>query len=100
MSLFYTMPSKHVKSEIRILGLDDSYFKKGKYRDVLVIGTIFRAGKYLEGVLSFNVRTDGSNSTSKIIDAISFALMLPGSGTISNPQPQTEENNINESIEK
>ena len=43
-----------VKKEIRVIGIDDSPFKKFSRQKILVIGTIFRGGNWLDGVLSTN----------------------------------------------
>jgi endonuclease V-like protein UPF0215 family len=57
-----------VKPEIRIIGIDDSPFDKfhGSKR-VLVIGAVFRAGKWLEGVVSTHIVKDGTDATKKLI---------------------------------
>lgn len=60
-----------VKEEIRILGIDDSPFEKFKRgKKVLVIGCVFRAGKWLDGVVSTYVSCDGTNSTKKLTSLI------------------------------
>lgn len=51
-----------IKKEIRVIGIDDSPFNK-KDRKCLVIGTIFRGGNYIDGVVSCSVDVDGDNST-------------------------------------
>ena len=58
-----------IKDEIRILGIDDSPFS---FRDdsVLLVGCIFRGGKWLDGVLSTRVEVDGLDATEKIIDMV------------------------------
>lgn len=58
-----------MKREIRILGLDDSPFTK-KDKKVLVIGTMYRGGNFLDGIISFQVERDGEDATQKIIDMI------------------------------
>lgn len=59
-----------IKDEIRIIAWDDGPFVFGsKGKDVL-IGTIFRGGKILEGILKTEVKIDGTDSTKKIIDKI------------------------------
>ena len=51
-----------MKSQIRLLGIDDSPFTfTDKYSTV--IGVIMRGGEYLEGVLSRQVTIDGSDAT-------------------------------------
>ena len=58
------------KREIRTIGIDDSPFKKFKKGDILVIGTIFRGGTLLDGILTTKVAIDGNNSTKKLIEMI------------------------------
>lgn len=61
---------KKIKKEIRIIGIDDSPFSKSKKGDVLIIGTIFRGGTILEGIVSSYVEVDGNNSTDKLAEMI------------------------------
>lgn len=66
------MPVKFrkIKPELRILGIDDAPFLfKGRGR-TLLIGTVFRAGKWLDGVLSTKIEIDGLDSTEKIIQMV------------------------------
>lgn len=57
------------KPQIRILGVDDAPFVKGRGR-ALVIGTVFRGGEYMDGLLSTHVEVDGLDSTKILIDWI------------------------------
>ena len=66
-----------MKKEIRVIGIDDSPFKKFKKGKVLVIGTIYRGGLFLDGVLSTKVDIDGSDSTKKISDMINKCKFKP-----------------------
>ncbi len=68
-----------MKNEIRILGIDDAPFDKFKDSDkkVLVVGTIFRGGLYLDGVLSTSVAIDGTNSTQKLVQMINTCKFKP-----------------------
>lgn len=75
-----------IKDEIRILGLDDGPFKRGDEK-VLVVGTIFRGGLSLDGVVSTKVAVDGLDATDKIISLVNSCkfkdlrvLMLDGLG--------------------
>jgi hypothetical protein len=61
---------KIIRKEIRIIGIDDSPFSKTKKGDVLVIGTIFRGGKLMDGLVSTYVQVDGSDATEKLIKLI------------------------------
>jgi len=58
-----------IKSEIRILGFDDGPFTR-KSKRVLIIGVVFRGGKFLEGVLRTYARVDGLDATEKIVKLI------------------------------
>jgi endonuclease V-like protein UPF0215 family len=54
-----------IKSEIRVLGVDDGTFTPHKgYAPV--VGVIFRGGYWLDGVLSTRVKVDGFDATTKI----------------------------------
>lgn len=66
-----------IKKEIRVIGIDDSPFKKFVKGEVLVIGTVFRGGLLLDGVLSTKVDIDGHNSTDKIIEMINRSKFKP-----------------------
>lgn len=59
-----------MKREIRVIGIDDSAFKKVRGKEVLVIGTIYRGGQFMDGIISTKIRKDGNNSTKKLIDMI------------------------------
>jgi uncharacterized protein len=61
---------RHIKKEIRILGIDDSPFHAHTTQPVMIIGTVFRAGKWLDGVLRTFIQGDGRDSTNKIINMI------------------------------
>ena len=58
-----------MKKEIRVLGFDDAPFEKGQ-ETVLVIGTFFRGGEALDGVLSTTVEVDGEDATVKVIELV------------------------------
>ena len=58
-----------MKKEIRVLGLDDAPFELSD-KECLVIGTFFRGGTTLDGVLSTRVAVDGEDATTKIIEAV------------------------------
>ncbi len=54
----------HVKTEIRVLGIDDSALVSEK---VTIIGAFFRGGGQLEGVLRSEITKDGMDATDVII---------------------------------
>jgi len=61
-----------MKQQIRLLGIDDSPFKFGGGK-ALVVGAVMRVPNYLEGVMRTEVTVDGTDST----DAL--AAMVSGS---------------------
>ena len=54
-----------LKPEFRVIGFDDGPFTR-KSKRVMVIGVVFRGGKFLEGVLRTYVKVDGLDATEKI----------------------------------
>ncbi|MEM5791062.1 MAG: DUF99 family protein [Candidatus Aenigmatarchaeota archaeon] len=62
-----------IKSEIRVLGFDDSAFEKNSESLVPVIGVVFRGGKFLDGVLKTEVKVDGLDATEKIVKLINLS---------------------------
>ena len=75
-----------MKKQIRILGIDDAAFDKFKDKEVIVIGTVFRGGDFMDGVMTCKVQVDGDNATKKVIEMINKskfktqfrAIMLDG----------------------
>jgi len=65
------------KKEIRILGIDDSPFRKFKKGNILIVGTIFRGGTLLDGILTTKVAIDGDNSTKKLVDMVNNSKFKP-----------------------
>lgn len=57
----------HVKPEIRILGIDDSALLNEK---VMIVGTIFRGGEWIDGVLRSEITRDGLDATETIVTMI------------------------------
>ncbi len=57
----------HIKPQIRILGIDDSALINKK---VTIIGTFFRGGEQLDGVLCREITKDGMDATDIIIRMI------------------------------
>lgn len=58
-----------MKREVRILGVDDASFKR-EDKEVLVVGTVFRGGEWMDGVLSTYVDVDGDDATDKLVEMI------------------------------
>ncbi|MEN6592351.1 MAG: DUF99 family protein [Methanobacterium sp.] len=61
---------RNIKREIRILGIDDSPFPAHTTQPVMIIGTVFRAGEWLDGVLRTFIQGDGRDATDKIINMV------------------------------
>ncbi len=58
-----------IKPEIRVVGFDDCAFTFGQ-KETIVIGTIFRGGDYLDGLISTKIKVDGLDSTAKLAECI------------------------------
>jgi endonuclease V-like protein UPF0215 family len=58
-----------IKEEVRILGVDDGPFNRGD-EDVLVVGTVFRGGSFMDGVVSTRVSVDGLDATDKLTSLV------------------------------
>lgn len=61
---------RKIKQEIRILGIDDAPFPPHTTNKVMLIGTIFRGGTWLDGVLRTYISGDGRDSTVNIIKMV------------------------------
>jgi len=59
-----------MKSQVRILGIDDSPFRFGD-KESLVVGALVRAPNYLEAVMKTQVDVDGDDSTERLAEMIS-----------------------------
>jgi endonuclease V-like protein UPF0215 family len=66
-----------MKRETRVIGIDDAPFDKRIKKDVLVVGSVFRGGSFLDGLVSTKVRVDGNNSTKKLIAMINASKFRP-----------------------
>lgn len=66
-----------MKKEVRILGIDDGPFDKFKKGKVLVVGTIFRGGSFIDGVVSTKVTVDGIDATKKLITLVNKTKHKP-----------------------
>lgn len=66
-----------MKREIRVVGIDDASFDKFRDRQVLVIGTFFRGGDFIDGILSAKAKVDGNDSTAKISRMINRSKFRP-----------------------
>jgi len=61
---------RKVKSEIRIIGVDDGAFTPQSAEDVRVVGVVFRGGSWFDGILWTTVKVDGLDATEKISNMI------------------------------
>jgi endonuclease V-like protein UPF0215 family len=59
-----------VKDEVRILGVDDAPFNLHSDEKVMLVGTVFRGGCWLDGVLRTEVEVDGVDSTERIVEMV------------------------------
>jgi endonuclease V-like protein UPF0215 family len=55
-----------IKSEIRVVGVDDGVFAPHTEGYALVIGVVFRGGYWLDGVMHTKVKVDGMDANEKI----------------------------------
>lgn len=61
---------REIKSEIRILGIDDCPFNPSRRGKVPLLGVVFRGGLWLDGAMRTEVEIDGRDSTDKIVEMI------------------------------
>lgn len=57
---------QYIKTEIRIVGVDDGFFVPREQGLCDVIGVVFRGGYWLDGVMRTKVDVDGRDATEKI----------------------------------
>lgn len=53
----------HIKPEIRVLGVDDSFLIG---EEIMIVGTVFRGGDWMDGVLRSEITRDGKDATEVI----------------------------------
>jgi endonuclease V-like protein UPF0215 family len=61
---------RKIKSEIRIIGVDDGAFTPHTTEEVYVVGVVFRGGYSFDGVLWATVKVDGLEATERIANMI------------------------------
>ncbi len=66
-----------LKLEARIIGIDDGPFVKHKDKKVLIVGVLYRAGNFPDGVLSTTAAVDGTDATEKIVHMIKKSKFAP-----------------------
>ena len=59
-----------IKSEIRVLGIDDGRFIAQTQGNAMIFGVVLRGGFWLDGVMHTDIEIDGFDSTNKIISMI------------------------------
>ena len=59
-----------IKSEIRVIGVDDGKFTPHTQGSVIVVGVVFRGGFWLDGVMHTDVAIDGYDATKQIASMI------------------------------
>lgn len=59
-----------IKSEIRVLGIDDGKFIPHTEGSVIVVGVVFRGGCSIEGVMHTNIAIDGLDATKQFASMI------------------------------
>jgi endonuclease V-like protein UPF0215 family len=57
-----------MKSQVRVLGIDDSPFKFGD-KEVLIVGVVMRTG-YIDGIMTTTLTVDGKDGDQKIIEMV------------------------------
>jgi uncharacterized protein len=70
---------KRMKKELRVIGIDDAPFDKFDplQKFVMVVGTVFRGGSFMDGLLSCRVEKDGEDATYRIIEMINECKFKP-----------------------
>ena len=61
---------RSIKSEIRVLGIDDGQFVPRTKGTVDVVGVVYRGGYWFEGVMRTKITIDGFDATEKIAKMI------------------------------
>lgn len=56
-----------MKPFVRVLGIDDGFFRPMTRTKTILIGVVYRFGHIVEGIISSEIRVDGLDSTAKII---------------------------------
>jgi len=61
---------RSIKSEIRVLGIDDGQFVPRTKGTVDIVGVVYRGGYWFEGVMRTKITIDGFDATEKIAKMI------------------------------
>ena len=63
-----------IKSEIRVIGVDDGKFTPHKKGIAIVVGVVFKGGLWFEGIMHTNIEVDGFDATEKIATMIKNSI--------------------------
>ncbi len=61
-----TKSLRAIKSEIRVLGVDDGRFVPHAKDRVIIVGVVFRGGSWIQGVMHTDIGIDGLDATEQI----------------------------------
>jgi len=61
------LPIRQVKSEIRVVGVDDARFKRGRDKWTRLVGVVCRGGGQVEGCMQTPIRVDGWDATERLV---------------------------------
>lgn len=64
------MEIRQVKREIRILGVDDARFERGRDEWTRLVGVVYRGGEWMEGCIQTPIRIDGKDVTSRFAEMV------------------------------
>lgn len=64
------MEIRTVKREIRILGVDDARFQRGRDEWTRLIGVVYRGGEWMEGCMQVPIRVDGDDATERLAEMV------------------------------
>lgn len=57
---------RQIKGEIRIVGVDDARFERGRDLWTRLVGVVYRGGQWIEGCMQTPIRVDGEDATSQL----------------------------------
>jgi len=66
-----------MRKEARVIGIDDGPFFKFRKGRVLIVGTIYRGGQYMDGIVSTSAKVDGVDGTRNIAKMINKCKFKP-----------------------
>lgn len=66
----FVLEIRQVKREIRILGVDDARFERGRDKWTRLVGVVFRGGEWMEGCIQIPIRVDGDDVTARLADMV------------------------------